>query len=238
MISFKQFLAELSDKEGNDLLPIQEQIQKLCQPFLKISDGMPLYRGINNDVVAEIYRTAYVRKDRKALDSNPAASAAVDKWFDKTYGIKPRSQGLFVVGSMDMALRYGEPCYVFPIGEFQYVWGKFPAGHRRATHDNAVVVKDSIKVLANVRTQAFREYEAEHGDWLSAAQIEPYYDPAADKVLPDIDWHVNDGYKEAVEKDAELIIFCDRVILVSVPLSESGHQWAHDEEFYNELIGK
>lgn len=74
------------------------------------------------------YGKKMVRQDRKPLDFTRMRSKILDNWFEDKFGIRARSQCMFVTGQAtelgDLKF-YGTPCVVFPIGKFEYVWSRY-----------------------------------------------------------------------------------------------------------------
>ena len=61
-------------------------------------------------------------KNREPVDTDHNVSSTADKWFEKKFGIKYRSNSLFVTGNLGTAEEYGETVAIFPIGEFSFCW--------------------------------------------------------------------------------------------------------------------
>jgi len=135
MITFKQFITEQEIKD------LAELIKRDCKPFLEKSRHRGLlFRGVRNigpgnetgkvsDPINEgkeiLYWRKAVRTDRRPKDTNRDAHKIIDDWFEKEFGIRARSQALFVFGQgirKHYLNQYGDPCVVFPIGDFKYVW--------------------------------------------------------------------------------------------------------------------
>lgn len=130
MITFKQFISE---EEQIDLVKL---LLRDCKPYIEALRGDGLFRrGVQNLGEAYIatfegdeiqYSKKTVRKDRRPKDMKRGLHNLIDDWFDDQFkGIRPRSEGMFCFGE-DTSIRtlsqYGEACFVFPIGEFKYVW--------------------------------------------------------------------------------------------------------------------
>lgn len=222
MLSFKQFLAELEDLEGNQLDEIQAQIQEHCQPFLNEAAGNPLYRGLKSkDERWGAYHTAFVRKDRRPLTTGELTSKAFDDWFNERYGYRIRSAGLFVSGQYGEANFYGHPHYVFPMGDFKYCWAEWSKFAAEGDYPRSGVVEDSLAISSRIG-DTFQRMRTDGG--------KPDRKEVVDHVLDkEIDWHF-DNLPKAISQRAEIILFCDRVILVPVPNRILA------AEFYEKLI--
>jgi len=95
-----------------------------CQPFLKeIKNGRNgfLYRGKNSYSAASIERFSS-RIDRKPKDMSALNHDILDELFEKKFGWKSRSEGVFCSGHPSIAARYGSIYIFFPIGEYKYLW--------------------------------------------------------------------------------------------------------------------
>lgn len=103
-----------------------------CAAFLN-STGVALYRGVKiegskslEDLGHGIFR-GKVREDRKPADTSKEVHQALDNWFSLTFGIAARSGAIFCRTKNKAISQYGEPCLIFPIGEFKYVWSPYIA---------------------------------------------------------------------------------------------------------------
>lgn len=113
---------------------ITKRILHDCTPFLHEIDydieRAMLYRGISyssqskmNKLCDGVY-SHFVRKNRIPMDTAVEVSSTMDKWFDKKFGVKYRSQALFCAGNSYVTLNYGKPHVILPIGKFTYCWSK------------------------------------------------------------------------------------------------------------------
>src|SRR5574343_29316 len=110
-----------------------EMIQSLkrdCKRTLEIIEAPNnlLYRGVNwkSSHKDKVFFKANVRKDRKPLSTHPTFHHIIDGLFNKIWGWKARSQGLFVSCDKTDAYYYGgreRAFYCFPCGDnWTYVW--------------------------------------------------------------------------------------------------------------------
>lgn len=180
-MNFKKFLGA----------PDTDEIQEKCKPFLEQAGGLPLYRGFAS-ALGRVGggTTITVRKDRKPRDSGKFAHDLLDTYFLKKVGAKIRSEGLFVTGELRAAAYYGHPYYIFPVGDFKFVWGDY----------KGTPVKDTLFATQNIH---------------DLMQVSPKKD--ADKiaasVLDDVTWHTTD-LKQAIKSGAEIVILCDQALAV------------------------
>ncbi len=64
------------------------------------------------------------RKDRYPKHTNPIDHDLLDKEFQKKFGWKARSEGVFVTSNRTNALAYGIPYICIPADSFKYIWSK------------------------------------------------------------------------------------------------------------------
>lgn len=169
-------------------VPTQD-IKEKCQPFIKESGGKPLFRGygIGNSKSKEVA----VRKDRKSRDTDFLIHTLMDEYFDEKFGLKARTQGMFTIGDKNQASVYGMPHYVLPVGEFKYIWGL----------DGAKPISDTLVLSERIKSAILGEEE-------KAKDI-------AKQILDQVVWKRTD-LQEAMRMKAEIIIFCESVIIVPV----------------------
>ena len=132
MKTFKQFLLS----EATDHNELKELLEHFCAPFIRESKSRGLLkRGMkfsreNEKSVADpfddndriYYWERAVRQDRKPKDLTAGLHLKIDQWFNEKFGFKARSQTVFCVGERGNVAEYGDLYYIFPMGEFQYVW--------------------------------------------------------------------------------------------------------------------
>ena len=97
-------------------------LQKDCKPYIKQLKGDLLYRGSYKSNPAGLMKVT-PRKDRKPMSINPIVQITLDKFFNKKFGWKARSTGVFCTGDFSVAGQYGNTAYSFwPIGPFKFLW--------------------------------------------------------------------------------------------------------------------
>jgi len=184
-----------------------------CQPFLKemakIKPPQFMYSGRKSN---NAWFDRDVRVDRRPIDMFPEIHKDLDDAFNKKFGWKPRSGGLFVTGSRDDAEEYGEPYVIFPKGPFRIIWSRgigdlyiklsdMTAGMRTNTkHENGIlkIFLDRIK-----RTNELNDYP-----W-TPEQIE-------DKAYEEYHKHINgivgeyrsDKIMDAIGSHNEIMLNC------------------------------
>jgi hypothetical protein len=114
-MKFQNYLIE--EQKGLDYyIP---KIQKECKPFLKEIKGARGTLTRRQLAPGPIFKKV-TRKDRKPLDSPLEFHNLVDDWFNKKFGWKARSSGVFCWGTPFPLLL--ENWMVFPAGNFRYIW--------------------------------------------------------------------------------------------------------------------
>lgn len=110
---FKKYLNE--NIKTNE--PIFDIIRRDCQPFLKELKKTErfLYSGRNQD---DRYLNFKIRKNRYPRDTASEIHELFDEHFKKKFGIKLRSESMFVSGDTKQADAYGYIYYVFPKGKY------------------------------------------------------------------------------------------------------------------------
>jgi len=212
------FLSELVDIHdvNNSAEKWGAIITRDCKPFLKNVGSQPMYRGIKRRFISGL-TTEVPRNDRVPLDSNPLAHEDLDKWFQANYGFKPRSQGMFCTGNLGRAHRYGVACYVFPIGEFKYVW----FSEKSSLYSAHYAVQDSLSVMKWIVTDGQRDQEKIGKLFGKGGRFKIH----------------TDNLKGALEQRAEVTIICKKAYLVPVEVAPDDDE--EGEEFkvhYDTLI--
>ena len=131
MRTFKQFLGEAEAPQD-----ARAFFEKEAHPFIEKADGAGVFlRGLKHEPahyatitlpsgrIVEVGRDV-VRKDRKPVDLNKRIHTVTDDWMEWKFGIRGRSQAVFVVG--DTAARnighYGQIYIAIPQGDFKFLW--------------------------------------------------------------------------------------------------------------------
>ena len=132
--SFNEGIAE----DSNSFDKIVELLERDCKPFLdeimkneqlqqhNTIDGHVIFRGSrpsHNEEIddLDIYKKT-VRADRKSLDTNSEISNIFDDIFEKKFGVRPRSCGVFTTKNYQTTSAYGMRYIFVPIGEYKYYW--------------------------------------------------------------------------------------------------------------------
>ena len=138
MITFKKFLTE---KDNHQFLyydstwseaAIKDSvmiIKRDCGQYLReIKDpfNVRAYRGIQINTLGDhpVFLKKDLRTDRHPKDTPKRVSGLMDDWFKKKFGIRFRSEAMFVTSKSYTASAFGHVYIVFPIGDYDYCWSK------------------------------------------------------------------------------------------------------------------
>ena len=190
-MTFKSFLLE------DDVADIQRD----CQKFIKESGGLPLYRGVSGISFRKISKVT-PRKDREPRDTRQFIHDMLNDWFmEHGDGLKARSEAVFTTGNLIEAKEYGTPKYVFPIGNFNFIWGE--------KKDSGLPVKDTYAINS--------ELEKHMG-----SKTKEQLRAVLDAEMAKIEWHWGTQLERAIKEKAEIMLFCNEMYLVStsIPYSE------------------
>lgn len=111
--------------DGQSALEAAEFIKTNCQPFLKEWGSIPtptyaMFRGQYNEWPEYIHHTL---ADREPTGMSKTIQKELDSFFKMEFGYKYRSDHIvFVTGRSANAEQFGNPCVIFPIGRFSYLW--------------------------------------------------------------------------------------------------------------------
>jgi len=117
------------DENSKSFDKIVDILERDCKPFLDYvtkNNIDIIFRGArpyNNEEVDDLslYKKT-VRTDRKALDSNAYVMKVFDDIFEKKFGIRPRSCGVFTTKNYTTTSAYGMRYIFIPIGDYDYYW--------------------------------------------------------------------------------------------------------------------
>lgn len=197
MITFKEFLAE----QDQTPVSVRVLIERDCKKFIEESkrNGF-LLRGVKGLSHAQAgaaldadgnemeYATKNVRLDRKPLDFGRRWTTIIDDWFNDKFGIRARTQCLFATGeaTSEKDLKfYGEPCVIFPIGDFEYVWSS------HITDLYGSITSTNLGGAADGKAFTEEELQEKVTNYLKSKAYEK-----------------NTGMSEAVKMEHELMIKC------------------------------
>lgn len=141
-MKFTSFLNE--NKYSDDYNDFHsDNIIQQSEKFLKQSDGQCLWRGTYGDFS---YSNDFIknrRNGRLPKDTHLLLHKFLDVQFQKVFGWKARSDGVFAFGDFGQATTFGKPYPMFPIGDFNYLWSKkiIDLTDHLANYFNIVVTK-------------------------------------------------------------------------------------------------
>jgi hypothetical protein len=111
------------DPEGYYDDVINLVIKRDCKQWLNVSNNTPAYRRTDDIKLSHYPIRRKVRQNRKPRGTVEWQHRIANDLFQKHFGIKARSECLFIQGSKDVEDYYGEDLWaVFPIGNFDYIW--------------------------------------------------------------------------------------------------------------------
>lgn len=100
---------------------IIEMLSSRCQPYLQQNPNLiPMFRGTK--WTGEDVMEKPIRSDRKPKDTDKVWTDIWDAGLAKRGFKANRTNSAFCTGDRHLAVQYGEPYVVFPVGEFNYSW--------------------------------------------------------------------------------------------------------------------
>lgn len=211
MTTFKQFL------ESENPQTLKELINKMSPGYLGRTGGQIMYRGMKNiddfngtklEVLPSKNANGFIdvykiktRTDRKPRDSSLQLHTHFDSWFEKEFGHKFRSAGVFASSSPYPF--YGDEYAIFPIGKWSYVWSP-----------NVPDLTDKFSEL----------YHVANDEFLSFDNLQNIPKSKIWKALDNAGFTNNDLDKALGTKN-EIIIDCDSYLAIRKELLPSGTRW-------------
>lgn len=180
----------------NNNLTVDESvdyINKNCQPFINQIKQMKspkfVFRGING-VTAPIIKIP--RLNRQPMHTPKVVQEEIDDYFEMLTGIRFRQRGVFCTGSAIFARQYGRPCYVFPKGDFKFLWSP-------KVRDLYSTLRQDADIVSG------EEYS-------SALKLAKMIDNVK-QVLPQYHY-MDDEFEAAVHSNYEIMIYCAEYLAV------------------------
>ncbi|WP_223435338.1 MULTISPECIES: hypothetical protein [unclassified Pseudomonas] len=106
-------------------------------------EKLAFYRGVSDNFPLDHPMIVMTRKNRKPRDTNIELHNAADEWFFEKFGVKYRSQAVFVTPQLDVARGYGATfdhvVRVIPLGGYSFCWSKKFA-------DMLLLLNDGVKL--------------------------------------------------------------------------------------------
>jgi hypothetical protein len=100
------------------------RVKKDCGAFLKESNGQMIYSGRGKGNKAISLMDFKHHTDRRPTNTALGVHYLFDILFQQKFGVKFRSNALFVTGDLTFAAGYGTPYAVFPKGDYKYSWSE------------------------------------------------------------------------------------------------------------------
>jgi hypothetical protein len=122
-MKFNDFLIESSLMgQPADAIQLVEDILKDCKPYLREvkKNKVPFYRGMKRTKHYN-YGVKPIRTDRRPTDSSRAEFQLVNALL-ADHNLPSRDKVLFALTAGDGTQMYGDPCYIFPKGRYEYFW--------------------------------------------------------------------------------------------------------------------
>ena len=118
-MKFRDYITEQEKIDPIKVRELKQLLKRDCKKFLNESDKL-LWRGTFKTV--KDWLTIAPRKDRSPMSTGWNMHEWADRYFQKYFGWKARSEGVFVSPKYHTASYYGNPCMFFPIGNYKYIW--------------------------------------------------------------------------------------------------------------------
>lgn len=116
------------DVQNNLIDDILDKIKNDCSKYVIECGKNFVYRGINKESFLEPMSIIKHRDDRLPTNSTKVAHDLLDDYSLEKFGIKMRSNSLFVSGNYYMATDYAyntkNVYIVFPINHFSFIWSE------------------------------------------------------------------------------------------------------------------
>lgn len=119
------------------------QVYENCKPFLQEAKGNPIYSGRRSKTGRGDDRlfVGTIRKDRRPKDTPLKYHILLNKLFVEEFGWRARTESLFCTKQIRTARYFGTPYYIFPIGDFDYIWN----ANTTDLFDDIKRIKDEIR---------------------------------------------------------------------------------------------
>jgi hypothetical protein len=138
------------DNERAALRRLTDYIADVCRPYLNDVGGLrealsnPLYRGMRggSNVIVKSPRPA-----REPKDTDLFIHEMIVKAIDEAGGVANRDDSFFATRNKDVALEYGIPYYIFPVGRYNSTYLK---GIPDFTQDKHFMLRKTLDALKMV----------------------------------------------------------------------------------------
>lgn len=211
----------LASKKRERTIALLSEITKDCKPFLKVmsNNGNPLWI-YSGRVKHDDWYVDKVRTDRKPRDTHPEIHEDLDDMFRDVFGYPARSASMFVSGDFGVVAQYGNEYFIFPKGNFKYLWSPDIA-------DLYVNIKSTVLFTSAVSDPRFRSIknplllhyitlvmnvfpDASKSEILIQAKADYY-----EHLMKIVDSYSNRDYGAATQSRREIMLHCNEYIAVN-----------------------
>jgi len=199
-MKFDDYVNETS-KYNLKLYGVVQSLYKNSMPFineLRKSGDKLIWRGSNKSRTKSIIRVT-PRQDRSPKDMPQFLQDELDAAFEKKFGWRPRSTGVFTTGNKNDAKSYGNSYVFFPVGKYRYLYNPRIQDLFGEVEDAGTAGYDNIDDYITDRLDDWEsEWDYDYGE---GAQGSWYYE-GADTGEVDLDNAINaaaeaEGYDES-----------------------------------------
>ena len=178
-----------------------------CQPFLRdldLKNPRFLYSGRKRDTD---WFEQSVRSDRKPKDLSPDIHTDFDNEFNKQFGWRPRSNGLFCTGDESSAYEYGNTFMIFPKGQYKILWSQ-------EVSDLYIYIQRQAKSFSgahtgNVLYQFFYDILANSGEHQPDGEFVGKVTKEYDEFITNtVKTYKSTNIKEAIGSHKEIMVSC------------------------------
>lgn len=97
--------------------------------FMPTFESLAFYRGMSSEYPADKISLVVPLKNRRPRNSSLAFHEAADQWFEYRFGVRYRSQAVFVTAKPEAALVYAsspsQVMRVIPLSTYKYCWSPY-----------------------------------------------------------------------------------------------------------------
>ena len=163
-----------------------------------------LYRGVKRDIYH--YSIEKRRKDRKPKDMPSELHRWFDNEFQKQFGWKARSEGVFVIANERTAQGYGRPYIFIPKGKYRFLYSKeIKDLWAEATGDDNIYIDPVEVAVLNDDSDTLDMFIDEYG-----YGSPPSVHQVLDKI---VNSYTNKNIQLGMEYKHEIMFDCDEYFL-------------------------
>jgi hypothetical protein len=169
-------------------------LEKECSKFFNLLKKKSyVFRGIEN--LSSDFKKVKARKNRQPRDTPSYVHEKLDEMFQKHFGWKVRSEGVFTSGNSELE-DYGDIFLFAPIGNFKYIWS---ANIKDLYHK--LLTMGAVPPSRNIPNDLIMDM----------------FDKRSDEVEDLIKkYHHNEGLNIATRYETEIVFKCDYYYLLNV----------------------